>query len=213
MSRVDVFVLFDSVQFSRRSWQQRNQIKTANGPKFLTVPVKKSGRRDQIIAETEINSEENALEKHVRMIQSELKGAPFYEQYSAELFKIMLAPVTKLADLNIGLILYLKDCLGIETAIVRSSTLETMGTKADLLADICNQLGADEYVSPPGSKDYMDASDAFSQKNIVVSYLHYEHPTYRQRHGAFVPYMSIIDLLFNEGPDSRSIMIDGIQNP
>lgn len=211
MSRVDVFVLFDSVQFARRSWQQRNQIKTANGPKFLTVPVKKSGRRDQVITETEINVEENALEKHVKAIQAEYKKSPFFDTWSADLFDIMLSPHGLIAELNIDLILFLKDALGIDTKIIRSSTLQTTGAKADLLADICGQMDAGQYVSPLGSKDYMDASDAFQKRQIDVIYHDYDHPIYRQQHAGFEPFMSVVDLLFNEGPASREIMVGSIR--
>jgi hypothetical protein len=211
MDRVDVFVLFDSVQFARRSWQQRNQIKSVGVAKFLTVPIKKSGLRDQLISETEINSDENALDKHVRIIEADYKAAPFFKKYGPGLFDILTARPSLLADLNIQLILFLKEALGIETEIIRSSTLKAAGTKADLLADICQQLEADQYISPPGSKEYMAASSAFLDRNIDVLYQDYQHPDYRQLHGDFVPYMSVIDLLFNEGPASRNIMINGIR--
>jgi hypothetical protein len=83
--------------------------------------------------------------------------------------------------------------------------MDVGGSKADLLADICFQLKADEYMSPVGSKAYMEASSAFSDRGIHVSYHDYKHPSYSQLHGAFEPYMSVIDLLFNEGENSRSI--------
>jgi hypothetical protein len=89
--------------------------------------------------------------------------------------------------------------------------MKATGTKADILADICQQLEADQYISPPGSKEYMATSSAFSDRNIDVLYQDYQHPDYRQLHGDFVPYMSVIDLLFNEGPASRNIMINGIR--
>lgn len=212
MAAVDTFVFFDSVQFARRSWQQRNQIKTAAGPAFLTVPVKKTGRRDQLILETEINGDEKPLEKHIRTIQSELKKAPYFNTYSDDLFEIMSRPKILLAELNIELISYLKNCLSIDTPSVHSSTLGASGTKADLLADICDRLHADHYLSPPGSKEYMDASDAFTKRRIDVTYFDYLHPQYGQQHGEFVPYMSVIDLLFNEGPASRDFLLSGIKN-
>lgn len=206
MASVDVFVLLDSVQFARRSWQQRNRIKTANGVQWLTVPVLKKGRRDQKIVDVEIDTSSGFPEKHIKAIETAYKNAPFYTACSEELFDILNHNQKWLAQLDVELIIWLKKMFAIEAEILRSSEMETRGSKAELLAGICEQLGAEEYISPLGSKEYMDRSDAFSKRKIAVNYFEYNHPVYSQLHGSFEPYMSSIDLLFNMGSQSREVL-------
>lgn len=209
MDRVDHFVILDSVQFERRSWQQRNRIKTANGIQMLTVPVLKKGKRDQHICEVEVDQSSRFTLKHQNAIKCAFAGAPFYERYSDRIFNVLDKDAPLLPDLTIGLIIELRDLLGITTEVSRSSEMSVTGSKADLLADICSQLGANEYISPLGSKDYMDQSSAFSDLGINVLYHEYEHPLYRQLHGEFEPFMSTIDLLFNVGEDSLQTLREG----
>ena len=211
MDRVDVFVFLDSVQFDRRSWQQRNRIKGANGPQMLTVPVYKKGLRDQEIADVRINHDFGFPEKHVRAIERCYARAPYFDRYSAELFAIMQRSSDLQADLNIDLIGWIAGQLGIAPRCLRSRTLGAGGNKADLLADICRCLEADCYVSPPGSRGYLENSDAFERLAIPVVYNEYDHPTYPQLHGTFVSHLSVVDLMFNAGPDSLEIIRRGLQ--
>jgi hypothetical protein len=206
MDRVDYFVFLDSVQFERRSWQQRNRIKKSNGIQMLTVPVLKKGKRDQKIFEVEIDPNSRFREEHENAINSAYASAPYYKQYAEGLLDVLKRGHTHLAELNIDLISFVRDELKIETDFCRSSDMDVNGSKADLLADICQQLDADEYVSPVGARGYMEMSSAFADRGIKVSYHDYLHPHYSQLYGTFEPYMSAIDLLFNEGDDSRSVL-------
>lgn len=217
IDRADVFVFLDTVQFARRSWQQRNRIKTANGPQMLTVPVHKKGARDQKIAEVQIDGESHFAEKHIRAIEHALSKAPFFKDHAPALSAILQGGHPKLADLNIELITWLATALGVSSRFLRSSEIEAGGAKADLLANICEALGGEVYISAPGSSDYIESSDAFDSHGIKVAYHHYEHPVYPQLYGAFEPYMSAIDLLFNLGPQSleriRSGYIEELASP
>lgn len=211
MDRVDIFVFLDSVQFDRRSWQQRNRIKGANGPQMLTVPVHKKGLGGQRIAEVRISQDFGFPEKHIRSIETAYAKAPFFDRYAPELFARLRRPHAFLADLTIDLIDWIAGELGIETERPRSSSMETAGRKADLLADLCRRLGADRYVSPPGSRGYLAESDAFERAGVPVTYGDYEHPVYPQLHGAFVSQLSAVDLLFNVGPDSLDVIRRGVR--
>jgi hypothetical protein len=211
MDRVDLFIFLDTVQFDRRSWQQRNRIKGANGEQTLTIPVHKKGLRDQTIAEVGIVNDGVFPDKHIRAIELAYARAPHFERYANDLFEIFRSGHTLLADLSIALIEWLTDTLGIVTRCVRSNTLDAQGNKADLLADICGRLDVDSYVSSPGSRGYLDASDAFDQASIPVTYAEYEHPVFPQLHGPFIPQMSVIDLLFNVGPDSLDVIRSGLR--
>lgn len=209
MRSVDLFILLDSVQFTRRSWQQRNQIKTANGPLWLTVPVLSKGKRDQLITEVEIDRSRDFPSSHLKALEMSYRKSPHFGAYGQEFFSLMGADNHYLVELTIGMILRIRDVLGIATPVRRASEFEPTGAKAELLASLCDQVEASEYVSPPGSKDYLDESDAFARRGIPLSYFEFTHPEYPQRFGDFVPYMSVVDLLFNCGADSLSVIEKG----
>jgi len=206
MQSVDVFVLLDSVQFARRSWQQRNQIKTANGAQWLSVPVQSKGKREQLICEVELDKSSGFAATHRRSIEMSYAKTPHFKQYADTLLPLLDNGSPMLADLTIGLILQMKAQLGITTRVLRSSELDGSGAKADLLASLCKQIGAATYVSPPGSKDYLDESDAFENIGVPVQYFEFTHPEYPQPFGDFLPYMSIIDMLFNCGERSPELI-------
>ncbi|MBF0625198.1 MAG: WbqC family protein [Magnetococcales bacterium] len=200
MDRVDRFVLLDSVQFDRRSWQQRNRIKTAHGPQWLTVPVHSKGLRDQTIGAVRIDTGRDFPKAHLVGLRTAYGKTPFFRELFPQVEEILTRPREHLADLTIEIITWARDLLGIRTPLDRSSTLAATGAKAELLAALCLEVGADRYLSPPGSRDYLDDSDAFDRQGIPVDYFHFQHPEYPQPFGSFEPYMCILDLLFNIGP-------------
>lgn len=211
IDRVDKFVFLDNVQFDRRSWQQRNQIKTPNGPQWLVVPVQSKGMRNQKIEDVIIQYEgSDPLEKIIRSIEHNYKKTPYYKDFSQDLFAVFSRKPEKLSDLNKSIISFFCKSFGIAEKFTDASSLPAEGKKAGLLADICEKCNANEYVSPPGSKDYLDESESFEEKKIPVIYHTYTHPTYRQSYGEFVPYMCAADLLFNEGQDSLRIIREGV---
>ena len=208
MDSVDTFVVLDSVQFSKRSWQQRNQIKTESGPKWLTVPVISKGKRDQLISDVQIDYSDKFPESHIRMIEQNYRKTPFFSNYSEGFFNVLRKNHEYLSHLSIDLILLIKDLLDIKTKIKYSSDLIAKGSKDELLAELCKYVGATEYVSPPGSKVYLDDSNSFIKRNIPIKYFDYKHPNYPQSHGDFIQYMSVIDLLFSCGPESKFFLIN-----
>jgi len=205
MQKVDVFVLLDSVQFDKRSWQQRNKIKTANGPIWLTVPVVSKGKSKQLINEVQIDPGSNFVENHIRSIELNYRKTDFYNLISDNLFKTLRDNKTGLlVDLNVSLIKLFKSFLGIETEILLSSQLNGSGSKADMLVSLCEELNAKKYITPQGSRNYIEVTDVFKKSGIFLEYFDYIHPTYNQKFGEFVDNMSIIDILFNCGKDSAS---------
>ncbi len=209
IDQVDTFIIFDSVQFAKRSWQQRNQIKTANGPKWLTVPISSKGKRGQLINEVEIDTTRNFQTTQIASLESNYRKSPYFLEYSPELFSLLEKSHVHLSELTVELIEWFCGMLGITTPIKYSSKMENAGTKADLLAMLCGQVNATEYISAPGSREYLEQSDAFDKRGIPIKYNEYDHPVYPQLFGDFTPYMSIVDLIFNAGPESLSIIRKG----
>jgi hypothetical protein len=211
MRSVDLFIFLDTVQFARRSWQQRNQIKTATGPQWLTVPVLVKGKRDQLISDVEIEQTANFAAIHRRSIELSYRKAPFFDTFAAPLLSALEQPQNRLAELTISIAIVLKEQLRITTPIMRASNLQSEGVKADLLASLCRQTNATEYVSPPGSQGYLDQSIAFENAGIPVRYFHFAHPQYPQLFGEFIPYMSCIDMLFNCGDRTLPLIEAGCE--
>lgn len=199
IDRVDQFVYLDAVQFARRSWQQRNRIRAAHGEILLTIPVYSKGRRDQTIAETEIDWDGGFCDKHIRSIELAYRKTPHFGAYFDSLCTLLRSRKPHLADYTISIIDWMCGVFGIDTPRCRSSALDATGEKAELLASICAELGAQTYVSAPGSRDYIMESDAFQRAGVDVVYHEYDHPSYSQGRGDFLPYMSAIDLLFHKG--------------
>jgi hypothetical protein len=208
----------DNVQFEKQSWQQRNRIKTPTGLQWLTVPVLFRGRFGQLINEVEIRDIE-FWRNHLRAIELNYRRAPFFDDYFEELSsrmttKIRCSSAALIADLDIGLIEWFMDMLGIQTRLLLSSQLKQAGRRTELLANICDSLGAKQYVSPLGSVAYLlQEIDVLLDKDIEVIFQHYEHPQYRQLFPPFCPYASILDLIFNEGEQSLEILRSGRRTP
>ncbi len=213
MDQVDCFVFLDSVQFNKRSWQQRNRIKGPDGALWLTVPVLSKGLWDQRIVEVEIDPSNGFAEKHLRTIEHLYKKAPYFEDYAGELSEILRRPHQYLGDLNIDLICWLAGKMGVEGERVRSSQMEAQGRNVELLLHICKLLGAGRYLSPEGSRVYIEENNLFIPNGIELVYQAYHHPEYRQLNGPFAPHLSALDFLFNEGPASLSVIRSGCHSP
>jgi WbqC-like protein family len=212
IDQVDVFVLLDNVQFQRQSWQHRNRLKTPSGLHWLTVPVIFRGRFGQPINEVEIR-DTRFWRNHLRAIELNYRRSPFFNDYFSELssrIKCECSSSALMASLDVRLIEWFMDVLGIRTNVLLSSHLKREGKRMELLANICDFLDAKQYVSPLGSATYLlQEIDVLLDKGIDVVFQHYEHPQYRQLFPPFCPYASILDLIFNEGPQSLDILRSG----
>lgn len=209
IDQCDLFVLLDCVQFDKRSWQQRNRVKTANGEVWLTVPVLSKGRREQRIADVEIDPAGEFPGKHVRTLQHGYGRAPHRTPFLEDLTTVLESRTSRLADLNAAIIERVCRALSVTTPLVRSSTLDAQGHKVDRLMSICRLVAATRYISPLGSRPYIDEDNQFAAGGIELRYHHYVHPSYSQLHGPFVSHMSAVDLILNEGPAAGEIMRSG----
>jgi hypothetical protein len=156
IDRVDTFVLLDHVQFSKQSWQQRNQIKTPKGLEWLTVPVGVTGKSRQSIRDVQIQSAHFA-KKHVHALEMHYSRAAHGREVTGEFARLILRepPWDRLVELNVALIGWICVRLGITTPIVRSSTLSPQGDRTEALVAICEQLGGTRYLATPGSANYL----------------------------------------------------------
>lgn len=195
--QADLLVLLDNVQFAKRGFIQRNYIKTNQGTQLIGVPIKTKGRYFQTIAETEIDNETPWQAKLIRTLGVNYAKAPEYAAVAPEIGTILARPCERLIDLNVELLQSAFHHLAIKTPTLLASELEGVeGQGTERLISICRAVGADEYVSGAGGKNYQDES-AFHTAGIHLEYTHFEHPTYPQLNGEFAVNLSIVDYLFN----------------
>ena len=203
----DVFVFLDNVQFKKNEWQNRNRIKTAEKWQWLTVPV--IHKFLQPIQDVQINNTFPWDRKHLNGLISNYSKAPFFKDYNGFFEETYSRDWKYLADLNIHIILYLARALGIlNKKFIRASTYTLNEDPTERLIDICKQVGAEGYLSGKDGASYLNF-DRFEAEGIEVISQDYKHPVYPQLYGSFEPYLSALDLLFNCGPESISILKKG----
>ncbi len=202
----DHFIVFDQVQYVPKDWISRNTIKGPNGPILLTVPVLRKDHREKRIVDIEIKNDAPWAKKHWMSIEQCYRKAPFFKDHAAFFEATYQREWTRLADLDYHMLRWLLDTLGIKTPVTKAGDYDFMGAKSDLVLDMCRKMGATTYIFGALGADYADV-ETFRQKGVVPYFQEYAHPSYRQGHGTFLPNMSVLDLLFNEGPASLEIIM------
>jgi len=208
MNRSDVFVIYDDVQYDKHSWRNRNRIKTPRGPLWLTVPANVPFVDRPLTMDIRIDNTTNWRKKHLLSLKHNYGKAAQFSRY----FPLFEEAYGRDWDYLVGLDLFfieeLRRHLGMaDRPVVRSSSLRVTGGRIERLIKLCKHFGADTFYEGASGKNYIEERE-FRDHGITVVYQDYHHPVYRQLHGSFIPYLSVIDLLFNEGPDSLSILMN-----
>jgi len=214
----DRFVFLDDAQVLKRSWGVRNRILTQNGETFLTVPL--SGHthgEGSAFVDTLIDHAQTWAKTHLATVRHAYAKAPHFAEVFESLETLLTAGHATIASLNEDFISTTARRIGITTPFVQSSRLEgTEGRKDDRLVSICRAIGADTYLSAPGSAAYIEQGQeggAFAGSGVDIRYHNFEHPVYPQRSGEFVSHMSIVDLLMNCGYASALEIIRSGRRP
>jgi hypothetical protein len=206
IGRCDEYVIFDRVQYARRHWHNRNRIKTANGVQWLTIPVATRGRFEQPIDEVEIEQTgagKHWAEKHWRALELAYRRAPFFEVLAPDVKRLYerAGPLTRLTEVNEIFLRGIAGLLGLKTRITRDTAYPSSGVKTDRLLGIARAAGADRYLSGPSARDYFDEA-TFRSAGIATEWMDYDgYPEYPQLHGRFEHAVTVLDLLFNTGPE------------
>lgn len=201
--KVDTFVFYDDVQFTKNDWRNRNRIKTPSGVQWLTIPV--GGDLNRLIQDVVIHDHHWQV-KHWKTLQQSYGKTPCFSDCREFLEEIYLGHAWEnLSALNRYLIAEIsRSFLGITTHFQRSTEFTLTGTKSDRLLSLLQQLNATHYVSGPSASSYIDR-ELFREAGIEVEYMDYSnYPTYPQSHPPFEHGVSILDLLFHVGSDAPS---------
>jgi WbqC-like protein family len=206
IAAVDQFILYDDMQYTRRDWRNRNQIKTPHGVQWLTIPVNVKGKYHQTIRETVVEGDQWASD-HWKTLSQNYRRAPFFDEIAAWVEPLYLDnPPTHLSQLNRLFIEAICAYLGIKTVVSNSWDYPLAEGKSERLAELCVSAGASEYISGPAAKAYIDEA-AFASRGIKLTWFDYAgYPEYPQLWGTFTHGVSILDLLFNCGKDAPRYM-------
>ena len=211
INQVDEFILFDDVQYTKNDWRNRNILKTRHGLQWLTIPVLQK-KLAQSIKETKI-ADMRWAKKHWKSITASYAKTPYFQAYK-EFFEDLYLNTAEhyLSIVNYRFLAALCSILNIKPLISYSTDYNLVAGKTERIVDLCNQSGANEYVSGPAARNYLD-ENLFRQENIKLSYINYSgYPEYPQMFGAFEHGVSILDLVFNEGPNAHKYMKSFYQN-
>lgn len=201
----DIFVLYDDTQYDKHGWRNRNRILSSNGMTWLTVPVKTKGQEKPLNTEVEINNSAPWTKKMIATLTQSYSKAPYFQQHFPALEQVLSTPYEKLLDLNLATFRWLTEALEMPWKVQRSSQLGIDGRKTERLVAICQKFKATEYLTGDAARDYLE-EDKFQEVGVTVRWHNYDHPVYDQGRGEFVPYLSVVDLLFRHGPRSREIL-------
>ena len=209
MDEVDIFVFLDDVQFDYRSWQHRNKIKDlSNKDIILTVPVL-NGQKKQNLNDVLISRNSNFVDKHLKTIFFNYKKTEQFEIIFSELKKIFEKNHTHLINLNYDLIQFICNYLNIKKKFIKSSSLKTSKKKDELILEILDKIGSNKYYTPAGSLNYLKYNKDFKKKEIDIFFQDFTCIEYQQISGNFTSHLSILDLIMNEGSNSKKIIFKG----
>lgn len=202
----DEFVIYDDMQYTKRDWRNRNLIKTAQGLKWLTIPVEVKGKYFQKINETKIS--DNKWNKDhwniLKQIYNNCAGFKETKDFVEELY--MTADYEFLTDVNLHFLSGISNYLDINHSFRFSSEFDLKKERNERLVDICLQLKGTDYFSGAAAKVYINEQQ-FLDKNVNIHYFDYTgYKEYDQMYPPFEHGVSILDLIFNLGDKSKEFL-------
>lgn len=204
----DMYIVLDHVQFvtnTSRSWTHRDKIKTSAGEKWLTLGVKKPPLGTPI-NQVALAPDNGWVQANLALLRENYRKAGSFREVMPLIEELYSDPPPLMRDFNLRWLERLVDLLDVRIPFVLSSTLQPNGQKNELLIDLLTKVGATHYLSGTGARGYMDP-EAFSRAGIDVVWQQFEHPAYPQQFGSFVPFLSIVDALFNCGVDGTRALL------
>lgn len=209
LANADLYVALDHVQFVQHTstaWTHRDKIKTPKGEAWLSLSVQKCGLETAI---RDVRLADTAWRKdHLNLLFQNYKDAPHFDMAYSAIERVYGQPHELMADLNLALIDMVCAFTAIDIARVRSSDLPHHGSKSEMVAGLVEAVGGTQYLSGNGARAYHE-QEPFERRDIEVRWQNYSLPKYPQLHGDYLPGLSVIDALFNCGPEwTRDLIKD-----
>jgi hypothetical protein len=206
INRANHVVFYDDMQYTKRDWRNRNKIQTANGPQWLSIPVEVKGKYYQSIKDTQISDPEWGI-KHWQSIVHNYKKSKYFNDYESVFKPLFInSSETYISQINYRFIHEIMKILSIDTKIHWSSDFLLRQGKSERLLGVCKDLDATHYISGPAAREYLDES-VFFNEDVIVEWMDYsDYPEYQQVYKPFEHGVTILDLIFNVGPDAHNYM-------
>jgi hypothetical protein len=198
MSQADIFILLDTVQYTKQGLENRVRINGINHSQWLTIPVINKGRYQQLTGDVEIAYFTNWQEEHLKTFKHFYQRSPNYQLYQGAIAGLYQTQPKYLLDFTIPTIVWIKEIMGIKTHLIRASELGVTGKSSHLLCNLVKAVGGNIYLSGPSGKNYLDES-VFNQQDITVNYHQFTPVSYPQLSPQFIPGLSTLDYLFMVG--------------
>ena len=211
ISKADLFIFYDDVQYDKHGWRNRNQIKTVQGKQWLTIPVHSTGVTAGIpIHQVHIDWQKPWAQNHLKALTFSYTKAPYFQQYRPLLESFYARHDDLIADFTIETTIALARELGnTYTQFMRSSQIPGIqGQRTTRLVQILKHVGAAHYISGPSARDYIE-QDQFDEAGITLEYMRYDYAAYPQLYPPYDPQVSILDLLFMTGPEAFKYIPSG----
>lgn len=211
VAKADLFVVMDDLQFEAQNFQNRQRLKLASGPTWLTVPLAHGAQADRLLDKRIVASEspkQHWQHRHWQTLVINYGSAPYFADYADQLHDVYTRSWDNLVDLDLHVLGLALRWFDVRTPIIRSSTLALTGTKTARLIDLCKKVGARCYLTGAGgSSGYLDA-EQIGRSGVGVIWQQFAHPVYRQRYArqGFASHLGFLDLLLNCGTESRDIL-------
>jgi len=206
INSVDEFFFYDDVQYTKQDWRSRNMIKSPKGVEWLSVPVG-SKTRNRLICEVDIK-QHDWQKSHWGKISQYYREAPYFKMYKEFFDDIYIGNTwTNLSDMNQTIIKRIsKELLGITTKFDDSRRFNLHGSKEERYIPLLKEIGCTTFVSGPSAKSYL-TDEAMEKEGIKLEWMNYEgYKEYHQLYPPFEHSVSILDLIFNEGPNMKEFM-------
>jgi len=208
VAQADVFVFFDTVQYTRRDFRNRNKILTKNNEsKWLTVPVKSKGNFNILIKDIEIDYSQKWQKSHLQQIKEAYRNCDFFN----EIYLILESQIGEgyrfLSNLNMALTKAFSNYLELDTQFLIASEMDYdkgYNNASEHILHILKTLDCDKYLTGSSSVNYLDVA-LLDGNGFAVKFHQYKHPVYKQANKNFMPYLSVVDLLMRHGKQSLSI--------
>ncbi len=207
MKHCDIFVHYDDALFSKGSFVNRVQVKTANGPSWLTVPI--SYDYPSYISSLKIDYKKDWIAKHIKTLQNVLSGLLHYDEAMRIADEFLKSDYTNLVDLNIAFTEHVARYLGCKCEFKKSSELNVNGKASDKVLNICKYFDTSQYISGHGALNYLD-HELLSANGIETYYIDYKHQGYMQKFGEFTPFVTVLTLIASMGEASKANLVSPI---
>ena len=211
INQAEKFIIFDTPQFMRKGWIERNRIiKEGGGSVYIKVPLTKAPLGTSIL-EMEINNSSEWRNKIFAQLDIYKKKAPYFKQVITLVTESFSGDFVSISKLNENILRYVCEYLEIKTEIVVFSELnvdvEQPQAADEWALNICSAVGAKEYLNAVGGKDFFDAKK-YSRNNVELFFIDQPLCEYKQFGGEFEAGLSILDVMMFNSPKDIMVMLD-----